>query len=108
MTAEIWVILAIIVIAIAAAAIYVVRIVKMSPEERKQLIMQWLIGAVTIAENAITENGAGVEKMEMVVSNFKKKAPLTCKIIMKITKTENLTDLIEKALETVKTSFEKK
>ena len=101
-----WIMLIAIGIILLSAGIFaIVKICKMSEEERRNLIIQWLIGAVTIAENAIKEQGAGVQKLEMVISEFNKKAPILCKILLYITKCESLTEMIEKALEMAKSTW---
>ena len=92
-------------ILLATGGYYIVKIAKMSPEERKNLIVSLLIGMVTMAEQTIKEKGAGAQKLEMVISEFNKRAPILCKMIMKFTKTDSLTELIEKALEIAKNTW---
>ena len=103
-----WVLVALIAVAALAFAIWkIVQVVRMSPEERKEMLKQWLIGAVVVAEAAIKESGAGKEKMQLVKEYFQNNAPLTYKILMRITNDAELEDLINKALEMVKDNFEK-
>jgi DNA-binding protein YbaB len=80
----------------------------MTPEEKQEIVKQWLIAAIVAAENAIKEQGAGQEKLQMVIDKFNDKAPMLCKIILKFTNTKTLKDLIDEALNTVKDAFEKK
>lgn len=85
----------------------VIQVIRMKPEEREEIIKQWLVSAVVAAESAIKESGAGQKKMEMVMEQFQKKAPIIYKLMMKLTKNANLKDLINKALTMVKENFEK-
>lgn len=84
----------------------VIQVIRMTPEQRKETVKQWLVSAVVAAEAAIKESGAGKEKSEMVMNYFKEKAPFIYKIIMRFTKDADLQDLINKALEMVKENFE--
>jgi len=103
-----WILFGIIVAAGLAFVVWkVVQIARMSPEQRKETIKQWLISAVVIAEGAIKKHGAGLEKMQMVLDTYKSKAPLLYKFMALITKNIDIEDLAEKALETVKDNFEK-
>ena len=73
-------------------------------EKRKELIINWLTGAVVTAQNLITDktDEANKAKFDQVMNQFKKNAPLTYKIFIKFTKGLNLEDLIEEALENIK------
>lgn len=102
-----WVIIAVAALVALGFAIWkIIQIVRMSPEERKEIIKQWLIGAVVAAESAIKESGAGKEKMALVKEQFETKAPFIYKILMRVTNDAELEDLIEKALQMVKDNFE--
>ena len=103
-----WVLFGLVVAAGLAFVIWqIVRVVRMSPEERKETIKNWLVSAVVAAEGAIKKHGTGLEKMQMVLDTYKHKAPLLYKLMALITKNINIEDLAEKALETVKENFEK-
>lgn len=80
----------------------------MSPEEREEFIVDFLVGLVTAAELAYEEHGKGSEKLKDVEEAFNKKAPWFLKILLAVTKTSSLDDLIEKALTKAKEAFEKK
>ena len=102
-----WVILAAaVVIGVGVIAWRIVQVIRMPKEERAEVVKQWLISAVVAAEAAIKEEGAGAEKMQMVLDKFKTDAPVIYKLIMSITKDIDLQDLVEKALEMVKENFE--
>ena len=98
-----WIIIAIIAaIVVVVGAFYIMKIIKMSPEERKQLLIDWVMGAIVAAQNNFTEDGHNAEKFAQVEQYFKSKAPMLYKIILKITKGTNLKDVIETALTTIK------
>lgn len=102
-----WVILGLVAAGAIAILVWkIIEVVKMSPEKRKEVIKEWLVSAVVVAENAIKESGAGQEKMEMVLKYFQTKAPFTYKIMMGLTKDIDLQELIEQALTMVKDNFE--
>ena len=103
-----WVIIGIVCAAILAFVIYlIVRICKMKPEERKELLLNFLKGAVVAAEEYIG-SGHGDEKLQYVEEYFKKKAPWFLKILFMISGQDTLKGLIEEALEAVEGSFGKK
>lgn len=103
-----WVILiAVAVVGVAIITWKIIQVVRMPEDERKEVIKQWLISAVVAAEAAFKESGAGAEKMQMVLDNFKENAPALYKFIVAITKDIDLQELVEKALATVKDNFEK-
>lgn len=102
-----WIIIAIIALgALGFVTWKIVQITRMSPEERKEAIKQWLVGAVVAAEASFKESGAGKEKMAFVKEQFKIKAPFAYKFLMRLTSDAELEDLIEKALAMVKENFE--
>lgn len=102
-----YIILGIIGAALLAFLIYnIIKIAKMPPEERKNLIKTYLKGLVAEAEKAIGA-GHGDVKFAQVEEWFNKKAPLIYKIVLMVLGKENLKDLIEDALKEVKESFEK-
>ena len=96
------------VIGIAAAIVlvlvvlFVIKFFKMKPEERKELIIQFLIGLVTMAESAYVGQGLGKEKIAWVEEQFNKTAPWFLKMVLLLTKTADLNDLIDKALKKAK------
>lgn len=101
------IILAIIAAIVLIFIVYnIIKISKLSTNERKAIIKKWLISAVVFAENAYKEQGKGSEKMQDVINDFNKNAPILCKILLSITKSANLNDLIEESLEFVKNNFE--
>lgn len=103
-----WIILiAALVIGCGIIAWKVVQVMRMSPEERKETVKQWLVSAVVAAEATIKESGAGQEKMKMVLEHFKKKAPILYKFAVSITKDINLQEVVEEALQTIKENFER-
>ena len=103
-----WVIIGIVCAAILTFAIYlIVRICKMKPEERRELLLNFLKGAVVAAEEYIG-SGHGDEKLQYVEEYFKKKAPWFLKILFAISGQNNLKSLIEEALDAVEGSFGKK
>jgi len=101
-----------IIIGVLAAAIIgfvvykIIQIIKMSPEDRKKLLITYLIGLVALAEESIG-SGHGAEKLEQVEKWFNEKAPFLYKAVLKILGKENLKDLIEEALKEVKANFGK-
>lgn len=103
-----WILFGLIVAAGIAFVVWkIIQVVRMSPEERKETIKNWLVSAVVAAEGAIKERGAGVEKMKQVLKTYQQKAPLLYKFMAFITANVDIEDLAEKALATVKENFEK-
>ena len=103
-----WIIIGIVCAAILAFVIYlIVRICKMKPEKRKELLLNFLKGAVVAAEEYIG-SGHGDEKLQYVEDYFNKNAPWFLKILFAISGQNNLKSLIEEALDAVEGSFGKK
>lgn len=103
-----WVIIGIVCAAILSFVIYlIVRICKMKPEERKELLLNFLKGAVVAAEEYIG-SGHGDEKLQYVEDYFNKNAPWFLKVLFVISGQDTLKGLIEEALDAVETSFGKK
>lgn len=99
--------LAIIAIAILGFVIFkFVKFFKMPKEEKKKIIISYLAGLVTLAEDKIG-SGHGEEKLAEVEKYFKENAGITYKMILKVFGKENLKDLIEEALQMVKDNFSK-
>lgn len=93
--------------ALAALIAFIIKICKMTPEEREEAIIDFLLGLVTVAENTFVEQGMGAEKLQQVEQQFKQKAPFIYKILLRLTKTDNLQGLIEKALTKAKDTWGK-
>ena len=97
-----------VVIGLAAAVVlglviwFLVKFFKMTPADRKELIVQFLIGLVTLAENTIVGSSKGQEKLAWVEQQFNATAPWFLKIVLLLTKTANLQELGELALEKAK------
>lgn len=105
----VWVLIG--VVAVAAIAIlvaYIIKVVKLPVEERKELIINFLCGLVTYAEDYFEEGGKGEEKLKMVEESFNKAAPWFLKILLSTIGAENLRELIEIALTRLKETWEKK
>lgn len=102
-----YIVLGVVVAAAIAYLVYqIIKIVKMKPEERKELIKTYLKGLIAEAEKNIGA-GRGNEKLAQVEEWFNKKAPMIYKMVLKVLGKENLKDLIEDALREIKESFEK-
>lgn len=84
---------------LAALVFFIIKIFKMSPEERKEVIITFLIGLVTTAETAFSD---GQTRFIWVEEQFTTKAPIFYKMLLMFTKSADLNDLIEKALERAK------
>lgn len=99
----VWIIIGLVaLVVITALVILIIRIAKMKPEEREEVIIQILIGLVTAAENYFVGNQRGQEKIAWVQEQFNKTAPWFVKIIFAVTKTADFNDLVQKALEQAK------
>jgi hypothetical protein len=96
---------ALVVIVVIGYVVYkTVKIVRMSPEERKKTLIVYIKGVVAAAERELGA-GQGAVKLEQVEAYFNKNAGWFLKILLVITKTENLKDLIETALKEIKEDF---
>ena len=93
--------------AVVAIGVFLWEIFRRSPEERKAYLIDFIVGLVVAAEDEI---GAGhvQEKLEAVEAMFKEKAPFIMKVLLKLSGSENLTELIETALSKVKENFSNK
>ena len=101
----VWIIIGLVsLVAIAALVMLIIRIAKMKPEDREELIVQVLIGLVTAAENYFVGEGRGQEKIAWVQEQFNKTAPWFVKIVLMVTKTADFNELVKKALEQAKTT----
>ena len=87
-------------------ATQIVKFCKMSKEDKRKLLLTYLAGLVTMAEDKIGA-GHGAEKLAEVENYFNTHAGPYYKMILKVFGKENLKDLIEEALALVKKNFEK-
>ena len=102
-----WVIIGVLAAIIVGFVAYkIISVFKLGDEDKKKLIVSFLVGLVNSAEGAIG-GGHGKEKLEQVEKWFYEKAPFVYKIILKILGKENLKDLIECALTEIKENFGK-
>lgn len=100
-----WIIIGVVLAVILGVIIYfIVKIATMSTEQKKELLLNFLKGAVVAAEEYIG-SGNGEEKLAYVEDYFKKHASWFLKILLAISGKNSLKDLIELALSAVKTSF---
>lgn len=84
----------------------VIKFGKMSQDDKRKLLLTYLAGLVTMAEDKIGA-GHGAEKLAEVEAYFKTHAGLFYKMILRVFGKENLKGLIEEALQLVKKNFEK-
>jgi hypothetical protein len=106
MDVVVWIIIGLVaLIAVAAIVMLIIKIAKMKPEERKELVIQFLIGLVTAAENYFIGSKRGQEKLAAVEQQFYKTAPWFIKLVFKFCGVSALTDLIEEALTRAKNTW---
>ena len=84
----------------------IINFCKMSKDDKRKLLLTYLAGLVTMAEDKIGA-GHGAEKLAEVEAYFKTHAGFYYKMILKAFGKENLKGLIEEALQLVKKNFEK-
>lgn len=101
------VVIVIIAIIIIAAVIFLVKLLRMSAEERNNLLKTYLKGIIAWAEQEFVGSGRGAEKVEAVEKYFKEHASWLLKIVLKISGKDNLRELIEEGLKELKENFEK-
>ena len=102
-----WIIVGVVIAVVISFVLYnVIHILKMPTEEKKKMIVTYLVGLVDAAEGAIG-SGNGAQKLEQVEKWFSEKAPFIYKILLKLVGKDNLKDLIEEALKSVKENFGK-
>ena len=94
-------------VAIVAIGVFLWEMFRRSPEERKAYLIDFIVGLVVAAEDEIGA-GHGQEKLEAVEAMFKEKAPFIMKAMLKLSGSNNLTELIETALSKVKDNFSNK
>ena len=103
-----WVVIGVLAAVIVAFIVYkAITIIKMTPEERKVLLVTYLKGLVALAEQVIG-SGHGAEKLALVEEWFKTEAPFIYRATLLIFGKENLRELIEEALKQIKESFGEK
>ena len=100
------VIAAIVIVSIGYLVYKFIKFLKLSNEDKRETIIIYLKGLVSMAEEKIG-SGNGKKKMEEVEKYFNEKAPFIYKAILKVIGVENFSDLVEEALKRVKDSFEK-
>ena len=96
---------AVVLVILLYLALKIAKFCKMSKDDKRKLLLTYLAGIVTMAEDKIGA-GHGAEKLEEVENYFKTHAGLYYKMILKVCGKENLKDLIEEALALVKKNFE--
>lgn len=100
-----WIALGVVIAIILGVLIYyIVKIAKMTPEDRKKRLVTYLKGAVALVEQELG-SGQGETKLEEVEAYFNKNAPILLKVLLFLTGKDNLKDLIEQALAEIKKSF---
>lgn len=103
-----WIIIGVVAaIVLAIVIVNLVKIFKMSPEDRKKTIITYLKGIIALAEQEILGSQKGQEKLAMVEEYFNKNAPWFIKIILNLLGKDSLKELIEIGLAEIKKSFEK-
>lgn len=99
----IWVIIGLCAAIVCAVVVFfIIKLCKMPAEERQNLIVEFLIGLVTVAENAYNGEGLGKDKIAWVEQRFNATAPWFLKIVLMFTKSKSLADLIGEALKQAK------
>lgn len=101
------ILIVVIAVIVVAAIIFLVKILKMKPEERTELLKTYLKGAIAWAEQQFVGSGRGAEKIEAVEKYFNEHASWFLKIVLKLTGKQNLTQLIEEGLTEIKNNFTK-
>lgn len=103
-----WIIIGVVAaIILAIIIVNLVKIFKMSPEDRKKTIVTYLKGIIALAEQEILGSQKGQEKLAMVEEYFNKNAPWFIKMLLTLSGKDGLKELIEIGLTEIKKSFEK-
>ena len=97
---------AVVLVILLYLALKIAKFCKMSKDDKRKLLLTYLAGLVTMAEDKIGA-GHGAEKLAEVENHFKAHAGLFYKMILRVFGKENLKGLIEEALQLVKKNFEK-
>lgn len=105
----IWVIVGVVAVGLLVALIiWLVKFFKKTPEERKEIVVSFLVGLVTAAEQAFAdEHGAGAQKLKMVEEKFNQVAPWALKLMLKLSGAKDLQELVETALTKAKETWTK-
>lgn len=104
----VWIIVGVVAVGLLIALVcWLVNFFRKSPEDRKEIVVQFLVGLVTVAEQAFEEGGKGAEKLAMVEEAFNKKAPWIMKLLLKFSGAKDLRELVEYALERAKSAWSK-
>lgn len=90
--------------ALALLIVFLVKFFKLNKAQRKELLIQFLVGLVTTAEGLFTESKAGPQRLQWVEEQFQQKAPTFLKILLLVTNCGSLQELVEAALERAKTT----
>ena len=85
--------------------IKIIKFVKMSPEQKREFLKTYVKGIVVLAEQTVTANKKGQEKLQMVEDYFTKKAPMVYKFVLFLIGKDNFKQIVEEALEDIKNSF---
>ncbi len=97
---------AVVLIIFSYLALQIAKFCKMPEDDKRKLLLTYLAGLVTMAEDKIGA-GHGAEKLAEVENYFNTHAGPYYKMILKAFGKENLKGLIEEALALVKKNFEK-
>ena len=97
---------AVVLVILLYLALKIAKFCKMSKDDKRKLLLTYLAGLVTMAEDKIGA-GHGAEKLAEVENYFNTHAGPYYKMILKVFGKENLKGLIEEALALVKKNFEK-
>ena len=85
--------------------IKIIKFVKMSPEQKREFLKTYVKGIVVLAEQTVTGDKKGQEKLQMVEDYFNKKAPMAYKFVLFLIGKDNFKQIVEEALEDIKNSF---
>ena len=101
-----WIIIGVVCAGVLAFVIYnIIKISKMSAEDRKKVLITYLKGAIALAEQEIIGTKRGEERLKMVEDYFNENAPWFLKILLALMGKETLKQLIEDGLSEIKKSF---
>ena len=81
---------------------FLIKFFKLNKTQRKELIIQFLIGLVTVAEGLFTDPKSGPQRLKWVEEQFKQKAPTFLKILLLLTNCGNFEELVKEALKRAK------
>lgn len=103
----VWVIIGVVAAGLLAALIvWLIKFFRKTPQERKEIVINFLIGLVTMAEEEFKdEHGKGAEKLKMVEEAFNRVAPWALKLMLKFSGAKDLRELIEMALAQAKKTW---